>query len=126
MNSKTCKSSGKSRKIGLGTAVAVAMGVSSGLATANTDVDAADHEILPDALSAEYLEEALLLTAGNSVFTSQSGEDYLMVADRAFGLGTATSRSGRTVPPSKKSPPKKKPPKKSPPKKKPPKKRASK
>lgn len=106
MNTKSRKSAGKSRKIGLGTAVAIAMGVSSGLATANTDVGATDHEIFPVNLNTEQIDEALSAT-------SQALEGNLMVADRAFGLSTAATRSGRTVPPpKKKAPPKKRPIKK--------------
>ena len=106
MKSKSRKTSGKSYQVTLSTAVALAMGVSSGIATANTQAEATDLETLSVGLPAEYIDEALSATAG---------ESHLMVASRTFGLETARTKSGKVVPPKRKAPPKKKPPKKKPP-----------
>jgi hypothetical protein len=93
-------------------AVAVAMGVSSGMAGAGTGSSSIDPETLPAGLTAELIDEALVSTAGDKGAVPQASEERLMVADRAFGLGTAATHSGKAVPPKKKRPPKKKPPKK--------------
>lgn len=104
MKSKPRKTSEKVALISLSAAVAIAMGASSGIASASTT----DLQAQPLGLTVMLIDDALLATADNKDTTLQTSKEYIVVAKKAAVKKKVTGKKKAAA--KKKYPAKKRPP----------------